>query len=160
MARGVRVPAARAAREDGGVLVEFALVVPILLMIFAGIVDFGLMMQRREVVTNAAPEGARIAVLPGYGNCNPANVADVRARVNAYLNDGIAAGASANANVTQAIVQVAVGVGPPVESCRVTVTYTTSYSILGPLRAAFGGANFGAITLTGTSTMRREVPGP
>ena len=39
--------AVRDGRERGGVLVEFAMVVPILLVIFAGIVDFGLMMQRR-----------------------------------------------------------------------------------------------------------------
>ena len=40
------------------------------------------MFQRYEVVTNAAREGARVAVLPGYVN------ADVQARVAAYLSSG------------------------------------------------------------------------
>ncbi len=44
-----------------------------------GIIDFGLLFQRYEAVTNAAREGARIAVLPGYAQ------ADVQARVTQYL---------------------------------------------------------------------------
>ena len=31
-----------------------------------GIIDFGFLFQRYEVVTNAAREGARVAILPGY----------------------------------------------------------------------------------------------
>ena len=42
---------------------------PLLLFVILGIVDFGFLFQRMEVVTNAAREGARIAVLPGY--CRP-----------------------------------------------------------------------------------------
>jgi Flp pilus assembly protein TadG len=146
----------RAERERGSVLVEFALVVPILLVIFAGIVDFSLMMQRREVVTNAAREGARIAALPGYG------AADVRARVFAYLNDGIAAGSSGNARVPDpTLVTITPGVGPPIQAIQVNVEFDSSYSILGPMMALIGGgSNFGTITLRARSTMRLEVPGP
>ena len=53
--------------EGGNALVEFALVLPLLMLVFAGIVDFGFLFQRYEVITNAAREGARLAVLPGYG---------------------------------------------------------------------------------------------
>ena len=38
---------------------------PLLLVLIAGIVDFALMFQAYEVVTNAAREGARLRVLPG-----------------------------------------------------------------------------------------------
>ena len=31
-----------------------------------GIIDFGFLFQHYEVVTNAAREGARVAILPGY----------------------------------------------------------------------------------------------
>ena len=68
--------------ERGAELIEFALVLPLLLLIILGIVDFGFMFQRFEVVTNAAREGARIAVLPGYAT------ADVEARVQNYLTTG------------------------------------------------------------------------
>ena len=63
----------------GAELVEFALILPLLLILIAGIVDFALMFQAYEVVTNAAREGARVRVLPGYTN------ADAQARVTAYL---------------------------------------------------------------------------
>ena len=44
-------------------LIEFALVFPLLLMVILGIVDFGFLFQRYEVLTNAAREGARVAAL-------------------------------------------------------------------------------------------------
>lgn len=137
-------------RERGSVLVEFALVVPILLVIFAGIVDFSLMMQRREVVTNAAREGARLAVLPGYV------LADVQSRVNQYLDEGIAPGAHVNAVVTRTPMTISSGVGPPIEALQIDVAYDSRYSILGPMMALIGGSNFGTITLRARSTMRKE----
>jgi Flp pilus assembly protein TadG len=142
-------------RDDGGVLIEFALVLPLLLAIMAGIVDFGRMFQRAEVVTNAAREGARIAVLPGYAE------ADVRARVRAYLDEGIAAGAGSRATVTRTIVQITPGGGGTFSAARVTVSYNDTYLILGPIVALIGGdsARFGAVTLTAQSTMRMEVAG-
>ena len=68
--------------ERGAELVEFAFVLPTLLLLIVGVVDFGLLFQKYEVVTNAAREGARVAILPGYNN------ADVQARVNQYLTAG------------------------------------------------------------------------
>ena len=78
----VRLPA-RVRSQAGAELVEFALVLPILLLVFGGIVDFGLLLQRQQVVTNAAREGARLAVLPGY------TAADVQARVTQFVREGI-----------------------------------------------------------------------
>ena len=72
----------RARSARGAELIEFALVLPVLLLIVLGIVDFGFMFQRMEVVTNAAREGARLAVLPGYAKT------DVEARVCDYLQSG------------------------------------------------------------------------
>ena len=74
--------ATRARSERGAELIEFALVFRLLLMVVLGIVDFGFLFQRMEVVTNAAREGARIAVLPGYLE------ADVRARVCNFVQTG------------------------------------------------------------------------
>ena len=54
------------ASERGAELVEFAFVFPTLLLVMLGIIDFGFLFQRYEVVTNAAREGARVAILPGY----------------------------------------------------------------------------------------------
>lgn len=53
------------ARERGAAAVEFALVLPILVVILLGIVDFGLEMNSQAIVANAAREGARTASLGG-----------------------------------------------------------------------------------------------
>ncbi len=46
----------------GQSLVEFALVVPIMLLLLSGILDFGFMLYSRMTVINAAREGARSAL--------------------------------------------------------------------------------------------------
>jgi Flp pilus assembly protein TadG len=54
---------ARARRESGQSLVEFALVFPIFLLILMAIVDFGWAFRGYIVATNAAREGARWGVI-------------------------------------------------------------------------------------------------
>jgi Flp pilus assembly protein TadG len=45
--------------QRGAAALEFALIVPILVMVVFGIVDFGYMINRDTLVNNAAREGAR-----------------------------------------------------------------------------------------------------
>lgn len=49
--------------EKGQALVEFALVLPILLMLLCGIIDFGWLYYNQITLNNAAREGARYAVI-------------------------------------------------------------------------------------------------
>lgn len=51
--------------ERGAVAAEFALLLPLLLIILFGIIEFGMMMYGREIVTNAAREGARAGIVQG-----------------------------------------------------------------------------------------------
>ena len=51
--------------DRGAAAVEFALLVPILLIVVFGIVDFGLLMNSSSLVSNAAREGARVGSLEG-----------------------------------------------------------------------------------------------
>ena len=51
--------------ERGAVAAEFALLLPVLLTILFGIIEFGMIMYGREVVTNAAREGARAGIVQG-----------------------------------------------------------------------------------------------
>jgi TadE-like protein len=64
--RGRRtVSAGRAARRrrSGQSLVEFAVVLPVFLLVLAGILDFGLGLYSQMTVINAAREGARVGVV-------------------------------------------------------------------------------------------------
>lgn len=49
-------------RTRGQALVEFALVIPVFLLVLCGILDFGFMLYSRMTVINASREGARISV--------------------------------------------------------------------------------------------------
>lgn len=156
MARG-RSPLNRRRLRDnrGAELLEFALVLPLLLVLVAGIIDFGLMFQVFEVVTNAAREGARIRVLPGYTN------ADAQARANAYLAASGLAGVS-NTTVTAITIGAGGGGAPAAPGFQVDVQYVQPFLLLGPVLQLIPGGGFaGTITLTGRSVMRAEtVAGP
>jgi Flp pilus assembly protein TadG len=53
----------RRPRSRGQSLVEFALVLPVFLMILSGIMDMGFLLYSRMTVINAAREGARVATI-------------------------------------------------------------------------------------------------
>jgi Flp pilus assembly protein TadG len=134
--------------ERGAELIEFALVFPTLLLVMLGICDFGFLFQRYEVVTNAAREGARVAILPGYTD------GDVQARVNQYLT---ASGLTPTTPPTVGAPQtIAVG-GQCITVRPVTVSYNHQFLFLGPIIGLMGGSGFSNKTLTATSSMRSEI---
>ena len=65
--------------ERGAAAVELAIILPVLLLVIGGIIDFGRFFYTQIQVTNAAREGARMAALPDY------QTADIKARVGSYL---------------------------------------------------------------------------
>jgi Flp pilus assembly protein TadG len=133
--------------ERGAELIEFALVFPLLLLVTLGMIDFGLLFHRYEVLTNASREGARVSVLPGYGS------PDVIARVNQYLQA---------TSLSSVSVSTVVGAAQTLDlgaSCvtviPVTVSYVHTYTFVGGIIQYFGGS-LGSKTLTATSAMRLE----
>ena len=144
-----RITRARRKTDDTGAeLIELAIVLPILLLVVAGIMDFGFLFQRYEVVTNAAREGARVAVLPGYGT------ADVQARVQSYLT---ASGLTATPTVPPPVIgTVLLPSGLSVTTVTVNVQYPSQFSFIGPIAAMIGGTGWGTITLQANSVMRVE----
>ena len=122
----VRLPA-RVRSQSGAELVEFALVLPILLLVFGGIVDFGLLLQRQQVITNAAREGARLAVLPGY--CS----GDVEERVRRFVQEGLNSPSAAPTTLVEPIT-VPLGTAPPIPARRVNVATGAALSLLMPSR--------------------------
>jgi Flp pilus assembly protein TadG len=53
----------RRLNERGAVAAEFALLLPVLLMILFGTIEFGMIMYSRELITNASREGARAGII-------------------------------------------------------------------------------------------------
>ena len=122
------------------------MVTPILLLMLAGIFDFGMLFRSWQAVTNAAREGARVAVLPGYAT------ADIEDRVDAYMN---AAGLNGAYTVNVADQAVVTGAGT-VTVRAVTVTLTQNMTFLGGI-GAFFGSSFGTVPVGATAVMRTET---
>jgi Flp pilus assembly protein TadG len=49
--------------QRGGALLEFVIISPLMLIIVAGIVDFGILFYNKQVLTNASREGARAGIV-------------------------------------------------------------------------------------------------
>jgi len=125
-----RPPASgRKPRDRGSAAVEFALVVPVLLLIVFGIIDFGRMLNAQITLTGAAREGVRLAAL-GYPN------AVVQARVAAAAPD------LSGVTVTVAA-SCPPGAGPAADA---QVNVSDPFSFITPIGAIAGlfGAGVGA----------------
>jgi len=134
--------------ERGATLIETALVLPLLLLMVLGILDFGMLFWRFEGVTNAAREGARVAILPGY------SATDVEFRVNQYLADAGLTGTAATTVV--APVGVDVGGGTCITMTGATVSYPHDFFLVGALAGYYGGTSLTSTSLNATSMMRYE----
>ena len=72
-------------REDGQALVELALVIPLLLILLFGIVDFGMALNQYNNTTNLANIGARYAMVAS-GSSRQRLVSATLSRVSTYVS--------------------------------------------------------------------------
>src|SRR5436190_17909918 len=91
--------------QRGTALIEMALTLPLMLLVSAGIFEFGRAYQTWQVITNAAREGARIAVLPGTTDANITN------RVRTYMSAGQLSEAATAAVVIDHTATIPAGIG-------------------------------------------------
>ncbi|MCZ6801589.1 MAG: TadE/TadG family type IV pilus assembly protein [Nitrospirae bacterium] len=89
----------QANRETGVAAVEMALMLPILLLLVLGIVDFGLLMYQQQIVTNASREGARQGIVMATPRPTAGDITTV---VNAYLTAAGLAPGSGSVTITGA----------------------------------------------------------
>ncbi|MDH5299504.1 MAG: pilus assembly protein [Desulfobulbaceae bacterium] len=68
-------------REKGASLIEFALILPLLLVVLFGIIEFGFILYDQAMLTNAAREGARFGVV---ARAPRHSVDEIRNEVNTY----------------------------------------------------------------------------
>jgi Flp pilus assembly protein TadG len=72
-------------KERGAVIVEMAIVLPLMLLFLAGVVDLGMLFWEQDVLTNAAREGARAGVRAVAGGAAEQTKNNIRAITEAYL---------------------------------------------------------------------------
>ena len=143
----------RVRSQRGAALLEMALTLPLLLLVCVGILEFGRAYQTWQVITNAAREGARIAVLQGMDD------ASVRSRVQQYMTIGQLPGA---ANATIAIDRnqtVSIGGTATASASQVIVNYPFDFVVLDPIARLATGQGSGtpsSLNMVATATMRNE----
>jgi Flp pilus assembly protein TadG len=137
--------------QRGAALIEAALTIPLLLFVSVAIFEFGRAFETWQVMTNAAREGARVAVLPN------SPVGAVQARVKDYMQMGALSNVDQATISIQTNVPIGIGVGPASGS-QVTVTYPFQFLVLQPVASlVVNGSAVGApITLTTSAVMRNE----
>lgn len=142
----------RLAGTRGTALLETALTLPLLLLVSVAIFEFGRAYQTWEILTNAAREGARLAVLP---NEDPNTV---KSRVVSYMQSGQLSYANqATVNVNQ---NATMSMGTQTVSASiVTVNYPFQFMVLQPVaRLVSSSSSLGSpITITASAEMRNEA---
>ena len=138
--------------QRGAAAVEFAIVLPVLMLMLVGIVDFGLVMGAQSQLSNAAREGGRAGALTGLKSDAETAARTAISDMPGFTNPG-------------AVVEVNCAPPPPsVASCpmdgttsdtgnMVTVKITYVHTWLSPVMLGF----LPTITLQGQSMMRIEA---
>src|SRR5688572_26746625 len=143
----------RCRSERGAELIEMAMVMPILLLVLGGIVDFGFLFRSWEIVTNAAREGARVGILPSY-SCDAATPEDIQSRVDAYM------AASGFSDPTDYAVEVdnmpVTTTAGTFTACAVVVTMTQDLPSLSVFTQMFSGT-IGSVPVAAAAVMRTET---
>ena len=72
--------------QSGASAVEFAIVLPILVLLVFGIIEFSVAFYDKAMITNASREGARAGARAGTGGVADQRVSQVQQIVQAYLD--------------------------------------------------------------------------
>jgi Flp pilus assembly protein TadG len=134
--------------ERGAALLETAITIPLVLLVTVSIFEFGRAYQTWQVLTNAAREGARTAVIAGNTDTQ------VTDNVRAYMQGGqLPAYASASISINR---NVPFG---SVTASTVSVTYPFQFTVLNPVIRLVTPSSMtgqGTTNMSASATMRNE----
>ena len=136
--------------EKGGSLIEFVLIAPLLLVILFGIIEFGVLLYDKAMLTNACREGARAGIVFSDPRVSDSEIERVvRRYADIHL---ISFGSGSSLDVPQ-----------PLRECNiagcsltVTATYDFRFLVLSNVIALIGGNIQDIINLNAISVMRLE----
>ena len=137
--------------EKGTALLEAAMTIPLLLLVAIGTLEFGRAYQTWQVLTNAAREGARMAVLPNQTQ------SAIEQRVRNYMQAGQLPRYNTASVTVNSSASITVN-GAPVSASQVTVDYPFNFIVLQPVaRLVTPSTSLGsAITMRAEAVMRNE----
>ncbi len=135
--------------QKGVAAVEFAIILPVLMIIVFGIIEFGLLLYDKQVITNASREGARAGVVVGVSRVDDAGILEVMDR---YIADNLVTfGSTPSLNITIEPVEPRTDMDFG-DDLTVTVTYDYDFLVLPNFVASLTGVQ----TLVATAVMKIE----
>lgn len=138
--------------ERGAAIVEFAIVLPFLLLLLVGIVEFGLLFYNQQVLTNSSREGARSGIARFDVNSDSViNVSDINSVVESYCDKRLITFGTELPPNTVVDVEGVPYPGPYPDKLTVTVDY--DYTFFAPALFGFGTS----IQLNAETIMRMET---
>lgn len=145
--------------ERGAAVVEFALVLPLLLLLMFGLIDFTMAYQRNVTLTHAAREGVRAwALAPPTSPTNPTPATrDAATGIDPATIEVVCATATATGTWTPSPATTAACSTPCTAGEPAQVTARHNYAYITPVASVFGmfgGNTLAAPTLRGEGVMR------
>jgi len=142
--------------ERGTAVVEFAITAPLLFLILFGIIEFGILLYDKAMITNASREGARAGIVFNFSPSGPIRITD--AQITGIVNDYCAShliSVGGGGLLTTGIARG--GTGAAGDSLTVTVSYQFRFLVISNLIALVGGGDIAdPLTLTAETAMRLE----
>lgn len=130
-------------RERGAAAIEFALILPLLLLVLAGIIDMGRLFYAQVVTSNAAREGARMSAI-GYTD------GEVRSRIQSWeLGQSLF-----SPSAPQVTIQNLCATSPADVDTTVTIVYRDFDWIILDAMSSFFGAPIEPADPQASATMR------
>lgn len=128
--------------QKGVSAIEFAIVLPVLVVLLFGFIEFSILLYDKAMLTNASREGARAGIV--YSDPNPITDADITAVVDNYCASHLISFGTGSA-VNTAISRTVESFG---NALTVTVTYRYDFLVLPNfVTSLVGGVNLGAETV-------------
>ena len=133
--------------QRGAALLETAITLPLILLVSVAIFEFGRAYQTWQVLTNAAREGARVAVINGTP------VEDIKTAVKKYAEIGGLTLTDAQISLDQGV-----ALGGSWTGSQVTISYPFQFIVLNPVaQMVKSGSKTGeALTMSAVAVMRNE----
>ena len=118
-------PTRRSSSRRGAVLLELALMLPVLILIIMIVLEGSALVRTHQILNNAAREGARLSVIKP----NQGGTADIVTRVIAYAAENGVAITAGNVTINQSA-WIPVPGAPSISASQVTVNYSYTLNYL------------------------------
>jgi Flp pilus assembly protein TadG len=152
----------RTKNQKGAALVEFAVILPLLMLIVMGIIEFSILLFDKAMLTNASREGARVGIV--FVPNRVGSVSTIETRIDQAVQNYCATNLISFGNPASVVINKTWVDGNDAgtttyetgDSLEVEVTYSFRFLVFSRLLSFFGGTLGNVFNLQAVTVMRLE----